>query len=431
MIRIGVGVKLIVFAVVSVLGIAFVSLRYLGLEDRLFGGAYVVHADFADAGGIFTNASVTYRGVPVGRVSGVGLNASHVRVDLQIEGDVQVPADARAVVALRSAVGEQYIDLRPSTADGPFLRAGDVIPIERTATPLPVETLLTNLNTLVESVDPKSLGILLDELGTGFEGNETALRQLIDATDLLLKDAVRYLPETTALIQDGQTVLRTQLESSEAIRQWAAGLAQLANSLREADPDLKTLLANGPPAAMELRGLLNDLDPTIGMLLGNLISVNGVAARRVNGIEQILVTYPLVVAGGYTVQPGDKTAHLGLVVNVNDPPPCQYQQTGQDLRCTEAEQNAGSSVRGTNNIPRPGGPEPTPAPLPPGGQVSPSQLPPGPGLSAGPTIAGFDPVTGLVVGPDGRPLWFGSDGGQASLAGPQSWKMLLFSGVAP
>jgi len=420
--------KLLVFAVVSVVGIAYVGLRYLGWRDDLFGGAYVVHADFTEAGGIFVNAPVAYRGVPVGRVTGVGLHDGGVRVDLRIDGETRVPALTAAVVALRSAVGEQYVDLRPSTADGPFLKAGDVIPIERTSTPLPVETLLANLDALVSSIDARDLAVLLDELGTGFEGNEAALRRLLDAGNALLADAVRYLPETTALIEDGRKVLATQAESAEAIRAWAAGLARLAASLRNADPDLKRLLANGPPAAAELRGLLTDLDPALGMLLGNLVSVNGLAARRVAGIEQILVVYPLVVAGGYTVVPGDGTAHLGLAVNLNDPPPCQYRRTGENLRCTSQENAAGSGRRGTNFTPRPGGPEPTPAPLPPGSREGPS-FPPSPGVPAGPTIAGFDPVTGVVLGPDGRPLLFGGDGGQGSYAGAQSWKLLLYSGV--
>ncbi|HEX6682950.1 MAG TPA: MCE family protein [Candidatus Limnocylindrales bacterium] len=420
--------KLLVFTVVSVLGIAYVGVRYLGWRDDLFGGAYVVHADFAEAGGIFVNAPVAYRGVPVGKVTAVSLHGKGVRVDLQIDGGTAVPASTSAVVALRSAVGEQYVDLRPSTADGPFLRAGGVIPVERTSTPLPVETLLTNLNALVESVDATDLGVLLDELGTGFQGNETAIRALLDASNALLADALKYLPQTTALIEDGRKVLATQAESGQAIRAWAAGLARLAESLRKADGDLRTLLDNGPPAATELRGLLADIDPTLGMLLGNLVSINGIAARRVAGIEQILVVYPLVVAGGFTVVPGDGTAHLGLAVNLNDPPPCQYTQTGQSLSCTSQENAAGSGRRSTNFTPRPGGPEPTPAPLPPGSRVSPS-TPPEPGLPAGPTIAGFDPVTGVVLGPDGRPLLFGGDGGQQSFAGAQSWKMLLFSGV--
>jgi phospholipid/cholesterol/gamma-HCH transport system substrate-binding protein len=47
------------------------------------------------------------------------------------------------------------------------------------------------------------------------------------------------------------------------------------------------------------------------------------------------------------------------------------------------------------------------------------------------TVAGFDPVTGLVVGPDGLPIEFGGTGGQYQLAGDQSWKQLLLAGLTP
>jgi phospholipid/cholesterol/gamma-HCH transport system substrate-binding protein len=40
-------------------------------------------------------------------------------------------------------------------------------------------------------------------------------------------------------------------------------------------------------------------------------------------------------------------------------------------------------------------------------------------------VATYDPVTGLVIGPDGQPIWFGGTGGQAAAAGAQSWKVLL------
>lgn len=430
MITRAVRLRLLVFLVVSVLGMGYVAVRYLGLGDQVFGGAYVVHVDLVETGGIFPNASVTYRGVPVGRVTTVGLRDQHVRVDLRIGGDIQIPSDVRAVVALRSAVGEQYIDLRPDADDGPFLQPGDVIPIGRTGTPLPVETLLANLDALVESVDPDNLSVLIDELGVAFEGNETALRTLLDANNLLLTDAIKYLPQTTKLIEDGRTVLATQAESAAAIRRWAKGLADLAGDLRRADPDLRTLLAQGPPAATELAGLLSDLDPSIGVLLGNLITVNGIAARRVAGIEQILVVYPLAVAGGYTVIPGDGTAHLGLVLNVSDPPACQYTKTGQQ-HCTPAETSKGSGVRGSSHAPRPSGAAPSPAPLPAGSRTGLSSSPTMSGSPPTPMVAGYDPVTGLALGSNGTPLQFGSDGGQQSLAGDQSWKLLLFSGVAP
>jgi phospholipid/cholesterol/gamma-HCH transport system substrate-binding protein len=285
-----------------------------------------------------------------------------------------------------------------------------------------VETLLSNLDSLVRSVNGQDLTVLIDELGTAFEGNVDALRRLVDAGDGLVNGAVANLPDAVALIRDGRTVLSTQEDEQAAIRAWAASLAQLTDTLRSADPDLRKLLAAGPPAATQLIGLLRDLDPTIGTLLGNLITVDGIAARRLPGIQQILVEYPLVVAGGFTVAPGDGTAHFGLVVNLNNPPACQYNNGGQSA-CRE--------TRGTSTAPGPTGPNPSPAPL--GGPAQTAQPAAGagePATAGTPTVGGFDPVTGLVLGGDGQPLQFGGTGGQQALAGAQSWKQLLLAGLA-
>jgi phospholipid/cholesterol/gamma-HCH transport system substrate-binding protein len=413
--------QVLIFAVVSLLGVGYVGFRYVGIGQQLFGGVYVVHADFAVAGGIYPNAPVTYRGVPVGQVGSVALHGKGVRVDLVLHRGVTVPASLRALVAQRSAVGEQYVDLRPDTDGGPYLRDGDVIPVDRTGTPLAVETLLANLDALVRSVDIRDLTVLIDELGTAFAANGTALRQILDASDALLQSAMQSLPETLNLIHDGRTVLQTQAASADAIRRWAAGLAKLTQTLRSSDPDLRRLLAAGPPAATQLIGLLRDLDPTIGTLLGNLVTVNGIAARRLPGIEQILVEYPLVVAGGFTVAPGDGTAHFGLVVNLNNPPPCQYKQSGQQ-GC--------KAVRGANAAPGSSAGGPSPAPLGgPAQQSRPAGMPGPSGPAA--TVAGYDPATGLVTGPDGLPLEFGGTGGQYQLAGDQSWKQLLLAGLQP
>jgi phospholipid/cholesterol/gamma-HCH transport system substrate-binding protein len=330
---------------------------------------------------------------------------------------VSVPDDLRAVVSQRSAVGEQYLDLRPARDTGPYLRDGAVISRERTGIPLAPEALLANLDALVRSVGQEDLTVLIAELGAAFEGNEQALGRILDAGDALLAEASATLPETVALIRDGRTVLTTQAESAEALRRWAAGLAQLAESVRAADPDLRRLFTAGPPAATELAALLRGLEPAIGTLLGNLVTVNGIAARRLAGLEHVLVVYPLVVAGGFTVAPGDGTAHLGLVVNASDPPPCVY---GRTKACSAADQARGSAVRGAHNAPRPGGRDPAGAPGP--SPAAASETTP---------MAGYDPATGQVLGADGRPLLFGATGGQSRLAGDQSWKQLLLAGVTP
>lgn len=409
--------QVLVFVVLSMLGVTYVGLRYVGLGDRLFGGSYAVAMDLPVAGGIFPNAPVAYRGVPIGRVAAVTLAGDGVRVTLRIDRDVRVPADLRAVVAQRSAVGEQYVDLRPNRDGGPYLSDGDTIARERTSTPLPMETLLSGLDELVRSVGVENLTVVVDELGRAFEGNEAALRRLLEANTLLLQDTDRHLPEILRLIHDGQTVLGTQAESADAIRRWSAALAQLTEALRGADGDLRRLLAEGPPAAAETVRLLHGLDPAVGTLLGNLVTVNDIAVRRLAGIEQILVVYPIAVAGGFTVAPGDGTAHLGLAVNVSDPAACTY-PPGGGTQCSAEQQAAGSGVRGAGNAPRAGG-----------GSQSSATAPSATAPSA--SVAGFDPGTGIVLGPDGQPLQFGGTGGQYQLAGDQSWKQLLFAGLAP
>ncbi len=411
--------QVLIFAVISALGVSYVGVRYVGIGDAIVGDGYTVHADFAESGGIFTNAAVTYRGVQVGRVGDLNLRPDGVRVDLDLDGEFDIPASTRAVVTNRSAVGEQYVDLRPDTAAGPYLEDGSLIPRRRTSGPLAVETLLLNLDKLVTSVDKQDLKIVIDELGRAFDGTGPSLQVLLDSGDALLAEADKSLPETVQLIRDGRTVLDTQAASGTAIRSWADSLASLSEQLKKSDPDLRRLLVNGPVATSEVTALLNELRPSFGFLLGNLIVVGQIQARRINGLEQILATYPAVVAGSFTVVPGDGTAHFGLVLNVDDPAPCVYDKS-RPLKCSNAELSRGASVRGERNAPR-AGEESGPAPM--GPNTTSSTGAPAPNQSV-------DPFTGLALGPDGKPVTLGSTGGQQALLGDQSWKALLLGPLA-
>jgi phospholipid/cholesterol/gamma-HCH transport system substrate-binding protein len=427
MIARSVKIQVLAFAIVSVLGIAFVGLRYVGLGDALFGGQYTVRADFSTSGGIFTNAAVTYRGVQVGRVGELSLRPDGVRVDLRLDGGTSIPANTRAVVSNRSAVGEQYVDLRPDNQSSPYLTDGSVIPKSHTGTPLPVEALLVNLDKLVGSVDQSDLSVVIDELGTAFNGTGADLQRLLDSGDLLLAEANDALPQTLALIKDGKTVLDGQAASAGSIKQWASSLASLSQQLKASDTDLRRLLTNGPVATREVSTTLEQLQPSIGYLLGNLIVVGQIHNRRVAGVQQILATYPAAVAGGYTVIPGDGTAHFGLVLNPEIPKPCVYQRS-RPLTCSEAEQAAGSSVRGANNTPAPSGsPESGAAAMGPSESAGTANRS---GSANSARVSGYDPATGLALGDDGRPIVLGTTGGQQRLLGEQAWKSLLLGPLA-
>ncbi|MBP2476120.1 phospholipid/cholesterol/gamma-HCH transport system substrate-binding protein [Crossiella equi] len=315
-------VQIIAFVVIALLGVSFVGARYAGL-DRLFGArGYVVTMRLADSGGIFTNAEVAYRGVTVGRVGQLRLTATGLEVDLDIDSDTRIPADTKAVVTNRSAVGEQYVDLRPNTDAGPYLAGGSVISVDRTATPPPVETLLANLDGLTTSVPLDSLRTVVNELGTAFDGAGPQLQRLLDTTSVFTKDAVKNLPGTLELLRNARTVLGTQNQQGSSITSFSKDLRLLAAQLGKSDGDLRAVIDNGPKAAGQLSALLRESGQGISELTANLLTTVDVALPRKDGLEQAMVTYPLVVGGAFTVAPGDGTAHFGLAINLFDPPPC-------------------------------------------------------------------------------------------------------------
>lgn len=424
MIRRGVQVQLAVFLLITVVGVSYVSARYVGLGVALFGGGYVVTADFEEAGGIFENAEVTYRGVAVGRVDKMRLARDGVHVDLRLDKGVEVPKDTGAVVENRSAVGEQYVDLQPRSQGGPFLANGDRIRERETDTPLATETLLLNLNRLVESVDKRDLTIVIDELGAAFAGSGRDLRRLLDSGDALTRSAVDALPETIRLIEDGETVLATQRESGSAIKSFAADLADFSETLAASDGDLRKVFDNGIVASQELRALIEDNRAAIGALLANLITSGQVTVARLDGLEMILVAYPDNVSGGYTVVPGDGSSHFGLVLNSN-PPSCTkgYESTNErtpaatsdvpantNARCAEPR-GSKSGVRGAQNAP---------APSNRSARAVPGDSGPSPSY-----LTGYDATSGLALGEGDAPLAVGSRGGQAQAFGAESWQWLL------
>ena len=126
-------IQLVVFAVIAVLVMGYTGFHYANL-GRLLGlrGYYTVQMELANAGGIFPQADVTYRGVSVGRVGAVRLTSTGVEADLNISNSAPpIPADLQASVADLSAVGEQYVNLRPATSSGPVPHRGQRDPAPR------------------------------------------------------------------------------------------------------------------------------------------------------------------------------------------------------------------------------------------------------------------------------------------------------------
>ncbi|GAA4868134.1 MCE family protein [Pseudonocardia benzenivorans] len=386
--------QLFALLVITLVGVGYVGIRYAGLGTVFGATTYPVTMQLADSGGIFSGADVTYRGVSVGRVGDLTVTPTGVDVRLDIDRTAPaIPADLHAAVRDLSAIGEQYVDLSPDSTGGPMLGAGSVIPAARTSVPVPVEDLVSSLDGFVRSVPLDSLRTVVDQLGTAFAGTAQPLQQLLDTSNSFTAAAVAALPQTTSLLSDGRTVLTTQNDVAGQFTDFSRNLALLAAQLKTSDPDLRRLIEAGPGAADEVSGLLAESGSGLGQIIADTLTVSRVAEPRQAGLRQLLVTYPGVVASGYTTVPGDGTAHLGLVVNLFDPIVCEQGYGGTPRRpgndVAETPVNAGAycaeppgsptDVRGAQNVPRAATPKPPPGTTSAGsGQVLPAGSAPDP-----------------------------------------------------
>lgn len=371
--------QVLAFVVIALAAVAFVGANYAGLDRLLGGGTYVVRLQLDEGGGIFTNSEVTYRGVAVGRVGELRLTDDGMEADLLIDDAAPpIPIDAEAVVANRSAIGEQYVDLQPRDEGGPYLADGDVIHKDATAVPMPVTDLLGNLSDFSESVPTDSLRVVVDELYTAMNNTGPDLQLLLDSTMSFTDTAAQHLPQTTMLIDDGATVLATQIESSDAWRSFAGNAKLFAAELAGADGDLRELIGAAPQAATQLSALLADTNPGLSVLVANLVTTANVFEARTDGMRQLFINVPKAVAATSTaIQPND--GNLTIALTFLTPMPCvsgyntPYRQ-GEDAtplpfdtstRCTLP---AGDPrlVRGSQHAPSGGVPDATV----PGGGVS-------------------------------------------------------------
>ena len=337
--RTGIKFRLLAFAILSAVGIVYIGSSYLGVVDRILGRGYTVHVLLPASGGLFTGSEVTYRGVKIGKVSQMVVEDDGLRVDVALEEDSRVPKNSPVRVDNLTAVGEQYLSFEPDSTQGPMLKDGDIVRGDQDSLPVAEEDLLQNLSRFISSVDSEDLNTVIGELGIMFEGNATPLRSLIDSSQLFIESARENQAPTIALIRTGRTVLETQADNSADIRSFARDLADLTDTLARSDADIRTILEDTAPAAAELTLLMGDLREILPGFLKPLFSLSKLADERLPAIEQLLVTFPrLIAVGPSALSPGEqKFGRVHLNMN-QDPaactdgylPPNQWRATAEE-----------------------------------------------------------------------------------------------------
>ncbi len=120
------------FVLAGLGAIAYLSMNVGGFSFRR-GGGLIVYASFDQTGGLKPRAPVVISGVKVGQVESIALdNNFRARVQMDLDRQLELPADSSASIVTAGLLGDRYISLQLG-GEEKYLKSGDEISITESA----------------------------------------------------------------------------------------------------------------------------------------------------------------------------------------------------------------------------------------------------------------------------------------------------------
>jgi len=293
-----VGRALVALAVLAAAAIGAVLLVRLSNGD--YSGDYTVSGVFPRAGeGLQTGSEVVFRGVQVGRVSGIALDGTRARVTLLVEPDFRIPADAVATIEPVNLFGAEQVslttpDARSATAvesdAGPFLRPGGVF--ARTVTSDQLGALFAAAAPLLNRINTGNLSAVISDLAQVSAGEGLRIARAIDAGARLAGYLNQTLAAQLAALDSFSRFTAAVAPDGAAVNGLSAQENAALPTFNRDAADYQRLLVNLTPFATDLAQLLSDYHPDIATLL-----TQGADVARVLTVQQAEIGQ--VVQGAY------------------------------------------------------------------------------------------------------------------------------------
>lgn len=366
-------------------------------------------AYFAEAGGIKPHSDVRVSGLDVGRVVGIRLEGTQVRVNFTVRHGIALGDRTEASIKTETVLGNKFLELTPR-GDGSLTGP---IPIERTRSPYDLPAALGDLTTVISGLDTTQLSSALTTLAETFKDTpadlkgalegvaqfsdtlntrDAALRQLLANANGVTGVLARRSAQIAGLVADTDALLSELLAQRNSVDALMTNLTAVSRQVSALVEDNRQQLK---PAVDKLNGVLEILDHRKAELQRTLYLFRRYAMSfgEVLGSGPFFKASVVNLALGQVAQPAIEAAfsELGLDPNVllpselTDPPtgqpgtppaPMPYPRTGQG---GEPNLTLPDAITGNPGDPRYPYREPLPAP-PPGG---PPPGPPAPGPPAG------------------------------------------------
>ena len=287
-----------------------------------------ITAYFPSATGIYAGDDIRVSGVKVGTVSSVQPQPSRAKLILHVDGDVPIPADAKAVIVSQNLVAARYVQLTPAyRKSGPKMRGGAVIDVDRTAVPVEWDEVTAQLTRLATDLGPSSavsstsVSRFIDSAANAMDGNGEKLRQTLAQLSGISRILANGSGNIVNVIKNLQNFVTTLRDSNQQIVQFQNRLATLSSVVNDSRSDLDAALSNLSIAVGEVQRFVAGSRDKTAEQIQRLANVTQVLVDHRMDVENILHAAPTSFANGYNIYNPNTPGAMGsfIINNFSNP----------------------------------------------------------------------------------------------------------------
>jgi len=301
----------------AVLLAVFVAVgAYLAWPGR--GGNKIV-GYFTSAVGLYPGDQIRIVGVPVGTIESIEPRAEDVKITMSLDGDVKVPADARAIIMSPNLVAARFIQLAPAYTSGPALPERATIALAHTAVPVEWDEVKQSLTDLAKQLSPAAgqlqgpLGKAINQAADTFNGNgdsfRTSLRELSRAAGRLGDSRT----DIFGTVKNLQVLVDALSASNEQIVAFSGHVASVSQVLAKSSTHLDNTLGTLNQALIDVKGFLQENNSTLIGTVDKLTDLTQVLSDQSEDIEQVLHVAGPGIANFYNIYDPAQGTLNGLI----------------------------------------------------------------------------------------------------------------------
>ena len=275
---------------IGAVGIGLIGLLLYGAFNAqnlpLIGSGDTYHAAFTEAGGIRKDDDVRIAGVRVGKVTGIELDGSHVRVDFTINADAAFGPQTGASIRMKTLLGQKYVALAPKGTGQ--LSPDSEIPLGRTVSSYDIVNAFSDLTTTTEQIDTGQLAGSLDVMAAEFRDSPEHVKSALSGMSRLSRTIASRDVELRTLLARANRVSATVASRNDTTAKLIKDADLLLAELQSRREAIHTLFTNTSDLAIQLTGLVRDNRAALRPALDQLTKVLAVLTKHEQDLDKTI-----------------------------------------------------------------------------------------------------------------------------------------------